>query len=62
MICGHPRGGGLSTQLVKIFLGLEWDPGDVACPSKKSTIVIGVERFNGKALKEQADETRWRIE
>jgi hypothetical protein len=34
----------------------EKNPGDVACPSKKSTIVINVERLNGKAL-EEAD--RW---
>jgi hypothetical protein len=30
----------------------QWHPGDVACPSKKSAIVISVEGLNGKALQE----------
>jgi hypothetical protein len=31
---------------------VKWHPGDVACPSKKPTIVISVVGLNGKALKE----------
>jgi hypothetical protein len=50
-----PRGRGLSIQQLEIFLGAgsgKWHSGDVACASKKSTIVISFEGLNGKALKE----------
>jgi hypothetical protein len=33
-------------------LGLGLMEGDVACPSKKTTILISVEGLNGEALKE----------
>jgi hypothetical protein len=35
-----------------MHIGTAWHPGDVACPSKKSTIVICFEELHGKVLKE----------
>jgi hypothetical protein len=40
----------------------KWRTSDVACSSKKSTIVISVEGLNSKALEEAADEIHRRIE